>query len=146
MLGWPVGLLIDASTGTPTDINITGTPATPNQGINLFFQNNIIAGCTVPLKYTASTTAPTGWTLTDLTTWFNLPANNNSILPNSADVMLANAFNVTGNPDYTPQAGSPLLTGATFTNPKLATGFTSVAYRGAVGTGDTWWKGWTSFK
>ena len=146
MLGWPVGLYIDATTGTPTDINITGTPATPNQTTNLVFQNNIIAGCTQPLKYGASTTAPTGWTITDLTNWFNTPAYNNSILVNSSDVKLADAFNVTGSPDYTPLAGSPLLTGASFTHPKLAT-FQAVTYRGAVsGASDTWWKGWTSFK
>ncbi|MEI7965612.1 MAG: hypothetical protein D4R55_00775 [Chitinophagaceae bacterium] len=144
MLGWPTGLLIDASTGTPTDVNITGTPSIANQGINLFFQNNIIAGCATPLKYSASTTAPTGWTITDLTNWFNLPANNNSILANSADVKLADAFNATGAPDYTPLAGSPLLSGASFTHAKLAA-FTPVAYRGAVGPGDTWWKGWTKF-
>lgn len=145
MVGWPVGLLIDASTGTPTDVNITGTPSIPNQGINLFFQNNIIAGCAVPLKYTASGTAPTGWDLAALTTWFNLPANNNSILTNSSDVKLTDAFNVTGSPDYSPQTGSPLLSGAAFTHAKL-TGFTPVSYRGAVGPGDNWWKGWTSFK
>jgi hypothetical protein len=145
MLGWPTGLLIDASTGTPTDINITGTPVTPNQTTNLVFQNNIIAGCATPLKYTASSTAPTGWTLTDLTNWFNTPAYNNSILTNCSDVKLADAFNVTGSPDYTPQSGSPLLSGASFTHPKLAS-FQSVSYRGAVGSGDTWWKGWTSFK
>ncbi len=146
MLGWPVGLLIDAGTGTPTDVNITGIPAVPNQGINLFFQNNIIAGCAVPLKYTASSTAPTGWTLADLTNWFNLPANNNSILPNASDLMLTNAFNVTGSPDYTPMSGSPLLTGATFSQARLAAGgFTPVSYRGAVGPADTWWKGWTKF-
>lgn len=145
MIGWPVGLFIDATTGVPTDINITGTPATPNQGINLLFQNNIIAGCTQPLKYSPSATAPTGWTLADLTTWFNLPANNNSILTNSADAKLADPFNLTGTPDYTPQAGSPLLSGASFTASKLST-FQTVSYRGAVGPGDTWWKGWTSFK
>ena len=145
MVGWPVGLLIDAGTGTPTDANITGTPAISNQGINLLFQNNIIAGCAVPLKYTASSTAPTGWTLADLTNWFNLPANNNSIIANASDLMLTNAFNVTGTPDYTPMAGSPLLTGATFSQAKIASGFTSVPYRGAVGPADTWWKGWTKF-
>ena len=145
MMGWPVGLYIDATTGTPTDANITGTPSIPNQGINLFFQNNIIAGCTQPLKYGASTTAPTGWTLTDLTNWFNTAAYNNSILTNSSDVKLADAFNATGNPDYTPQTGSPLLAGASFTQAKVASGFTSVSYRGAVGPGDTWWKGWTKF-
>ena len=144
MLGWPTGLFIDASTGTPTDINITGTPSTPNQGVNLNFQNSIIAGCATPLKYQASTTAPTGFTITDLTNWFNTAAYNNSILPNSSDVKLTDAFNATGNPDYTPMAGSPLLTGATFTHAKL-TGFTPVSYKGAVGPGDTWWKGWTKF-
>ncbi|MEP6674138.1 MAG: hypothetical protein ABJA78_03260 [Ferruginibacter sp.] len=144
MLGWPTGLFIDASTGTPTDINITGTPATPNQGVNLNFQNSIIAGCATPLKYQASTTAPTGFTITDLTNWFNTPAYNNSILPNSSDVKITDAFNATGNPDYTPMTGSPLLTGATFTHTKLA-GFTPVTYKGAVGPGDTWWKGWTKF-
>ena len=58
MMGWPVGVYIDATTGTPTDINITGTPVTPNQSANLFIQNTIVAGCTLPLKYGASTTAP----------------------------------------------------------------------------------------
>jgi hypothetical protein len=145
IMGWPTGLLIDASTGTPTDANITGTPAIPNQGINLFFQNNIIAGCATPLKYTASSTAPTGWTATDLTNWFNTAAYNNSILTNSSDVKLADAFNASGSPDYTPQTGSPLLTGASFAQAKVASGFTSVSYRGAVGPGDTWWKGWTKF-
>ena len=145
MMGWPTGLLIDASTGTPTDINITGTPATPNQGINLNIQNLIIAGCATPLKYSPSTTAPTGWTLTDLTNWFNTPAYGNSILPNCSDVKLTDPFNATGNPDYTPMTGSPLLTGASFTNTKVASGFTSVTYRGAVGPADTWWKTWTKF-
>ena len=145
ILGWPVGLYIDATTGTPTDINITGTPATPNQSVNLLFQNNIIAGCAQPLKYGASTTAATGWDITAMTTWFNTPAYNNTILTNSSDVKLTDGFNQSGNPDYTPMTGSPLLAGASFTHAKLA-GFQAVSYRGAVGPGDTWWKGWTSFK
>src|SRR6185369_753767 len=144
MMGWPVGLFIDATTGVPTDVNITNVPATANQGINLLFQNNIIAGCATPLKYSASTTAPTGWTQTDLTNWVNNASNNNSILPNCSDVMLTSAFNETGTPDYTPLAGSPLLTGSSFTSTRL-TGFQSVSYRGAVGPGDVWWKNWTRF-
>jgi hypothetical protein len=138
MMGWPTGLLVDATTGRPTDLNIT----TDN---SMFFQNNIIAGCAIPLRYTASTTAPTGWDLAALTTWFNTPASGNSILTNSADVKIVDAFNQTGSPDYTPMAGSPLLAGASFASPKLA-GFQSVSYKGAVGEGDTWWKGWTNFK
>lgn len=144
MMGWPVGLYIDATTGTPTDVNITGNPPTPNQGINLFIQNFIIAGCATPLKYGPSTTAPTGWTLTDLTNWYNTPGYNNSILTNSSDVKLTDPFNETGSPDYTPMTGSPLLTGASFSQSRLSS-FTAVTYRGAVGPGDTWWKGWTKF-
>jgi hypothetical protein len=147
MMGWPTGLLIDASTGTPTDANITGTPAVPNQGINLFVQNFTIAGCATPLKYSASSTAPTGWDLAAVTAWFNTAAYSNSILTNSSDVKLADPFNEAGNPDYTPQSGSPLLNSASFSHPKLA-GFSQVSYRGAVGpsgTDATWWKGWTKF-
>ncbi len=147
MLGWPTGILIDASTGTPTDINITGTPVTPNQTTNLFVQNFVIAGSATPLKYTASSTAPTGWTVGDMTAWFNTAAFNNSILAAAADAKLADPFNLSGNPDYTPTTGSPLLTGASFTHAKL-TGFTQVTFIGAVGPDGedaTWWKGWTKF-
>lgn len=137
MMGWPTGLYIDATTGRPTDLNIT----TDN---NLFIQNFIIAGCATPLKYGASTTAPTGWTQTDMNNWFNTAAYNNSILTNSSDVKLTDPFNETGNPDYTPMTGSPLLSGSSFSQSRLS-GFQSVTYRGAVGPGDTWWKGWTKF-
>jgi hypothetical protein len=137
MMGWPTGLLIDASTGRATDLNITPDNA-------LFVQNLTIAGCgAASLKYTASST-PTGWDQTAMNTWFNTASFNNSILTNCSDVKLADAFNHTGNPDYTPQSGSPLLNSASFTHAKLA-GFTQVTYRGAVGSGDTWWKGWTKF-
>jgi hypothetical protein len=140
IIGWPVGLFVDATTGRPTDLNIADS--------NFVFQNNIIAGCATPLRYSASSSAPTGWTLTNLTNWFNTPAYNNSIIAVAADVKLTNPFDVSGNPDYTPQAGSPLLSGAAFTHPKLAAanGFVAVSYRGAVGPGDNWWKGWTSFR
>ena len=144
MMGWPTGLLIDASTGTPTDANITGNPAVPNQAVNLYIQNFIIAGCATPLKYTVSATAPTGWTTADLTNWYNTAAYNNSILTNCSDVKLTDPFNLSGNPNYIPMAGSPLLTGASFTHAKLA-GFQQVTYRGAVGPDDNWWKTWTKF-
>ncbi len=132
IMGWPVGILIDASKGYPTDNNI---PA------SLFVQNNIIAGCAVPVKYAASASSPTGF---DVTTWFNMTTNNNTVLATNAEAMLTAPFDYM-NPDFTPVAGSPVLTGADFTNLNLKTGFTSVTYRGAVGSGDTWWKGWTKF-
>lgn len=137
IMGYPTGLLIDASKGTPTDNNI--------QANTLFVQNTTIAGCVKAVDYSASTTAATGWAAADALAWFNTPANGNSILTNTTDVMLTAPYNYAA-PDFTPATGSPLLTGATFTNTKLSSGFTSVTYRGAVGpTGDdaSWWKGWT---
>lgn len=134
-MGWPTGLLIDASKGIPTDLNIPG---------NLLVQNTIIAGCATPVKYAPSSTAPTSATNQTIIDWFNTTAYGNTILAANADVKLPAAFNYT-NPDITPQAGSPALTGAAFTNPKVST-LQNVDYRGAAGAGDTWYKGWTTYQ
>jgi hypothetical protein len=135
--GFPVGLFIDATKGAPTDNNIVGN--------KLFFENNVLAGNTTPLKFGPSTSTPTTYTLNDLTTWFN--AKGNTILASTADVKLAGAWAPAGTtPNFTPSAGSPLLTGGAFTNPKLATWFTQVTYKGAVkDANDTWYAGWTNF-
>lgn len=132
IMGWPIGLLIDASRGVPTDLNIP---------TSLLVQNTILAGNTVAVKYSASTTAPTGATDATMLAWFNTPAYGNTILTASTDVLAA-PFNY-ATPDFTPATGSAALTGASFTN--TGAGFTSVAYRGAVGPGDTWFKVWTKY-
>jgi hypothetical protein len=49
------------------------------------------------------------------------------------------------NPNFRLQTGSPALTGANFSSPKLATGFTTVAYKGAFGGTDDWTAGWANF-
>jgi hypothetical protein len=138
MMGYPTGLLLDASKGTPTDNNIRAN--------TLQIQNTIISGCATPLSYAASTT-PTGWTNDSLSTWFNNSAFGNSILNTNDEVKLTAPFNY-ATPDFTPQAGSLLLTGAAFADPKLTGNFfTPVTYRGAVGPSGTpdadWWKGWS---
>jgi hypothetical protein len=134
-MGWPTGLVIDASKGTPTDNNI---PA------SLLVQNSIIAGCATPVSYAASTTSPTGATNATINTWFNTASYGNSILTNNTDVGLGAPFNYTA-PDFNPAAGSAAASGASFTNVKVATGFTPVTYKGACAVGDTWWKTWTKF-
>ncbi|MGE5106697.1 MAG: hypothetical protein ACM3H8_04080 [Sphingobacteriales bacterium] len=137
LLGWPTGLLIDGSTGRPTDLNIT----TDN---TLKWAGNIIAGSATPLKYSASASAPTGWTITDLTNWYNTPEFKNSTLTNTSDAGYSAPFNYTA-PDFAPAAGAAVLNaGIDYTDPKL-TGFTAVTYRGAVGANDNWYKGWTRF-
>jgi len=136
IMGYPNGLYIDATKGTPTDLNI---PA------SLFVQNTIIAGCPTPILYGASSTAPTGATTASITTWFNTGGYGNSILTNTTDVGLTAPYNYTS-PDFNPSSSSSAAaTGASFTNSKLTSGFTSVTYKGACAVGDTWWKTWTKF-
>jgi hypothetical protein len=137
IMGYPYGLYIDAAKGVPTDLNI------PN---SLMVQNTIIAGCPNPVLYAQSLTAPTGATTATITTWFNTASYGNSILTNNTDVMLTAPFNYT-TPDFNPTAGSPALSGASFSNSKLSGGgfFTNVSYKGACNTSDTWWKVWTRF-
>ena len=145
IMGWPQGILIDASSGTPTDKNI--------QDSSLRIRYTTLAGNNVNVKYAASSSAPTGWTDADALAWFTNPFFGNTILTNATDAKLIQPFNYT-NPDPTPFAGSsgyqPIIGGANFADPKLADAFfTAVNFRGAVapaGVESTWWKGWTSFK
>ncbi len=137
IMGYPTGLLIDASKGEPTDKNIASG--------NLAIKNTVIAGCAKPVAYSANTSAPTGWTEQSAIDWFNTTASGNAIYNTNDEVMLTAPFNYTS-PDFTPATGSPLLSGASFTDSKLSA-FTSVQYRGAVGAAGTpdgeWWKGWS---
>ena len=137
IMGYPTGLYIDASKGTPTDNNIAAN--------TLQVQNTVIAGCAVPVNYAPGST-PTGWDAAAATNWFLTAAYGNSILTNTSDAMLTAPFDY-GNPDFTPKAGSPLLSGASFTSTKVSGSFfAKVSFKGAVGeSGDdaTWWKGWT---
>lgn len=134
IMGWPIGLLIDASKGYPTDNNIPGT---------LSVQNSIIGGCNTPVKYAPSTATPTGATDQSILDWFNTSTYGNTIVTNTDDVQLTAPFDY-ANPDFTPKTGSPALSGAAFTNPKVSL-LQNVDFRGAVGSGDTWFKGWTKF-
>ena len=138
IMGYPVGLYIDATKGVPTDNNIPSS---------LFVQNTIIAGCPVPILYNLGTNANvpiTPNTTATITSWFNSAAYGNSILTNNTDVGLIAPFNYTA-PDFNPSATSPAIAGASFTHVKLTTGFSAVTYKGACAPGDTWWKGWTKF-
>lgn len=138
-LGWPTGILIDATKGTPTDLNINDS--------SLRMRNCIIAGCPTPISYAASTSAPTGATTASIQAWFTSAYFGNSILTTVDDAKFVNPFNYTL-PDFGPFGTSPAATGGKFTDPKLATGFTAVTFRGAIapaGADATWHKGWTKF-
>ena len=136
IMGYPNGLYIDATKGSPTDLNISAA---------LNVQNTIISGCPVPILYGASATLPTGATTASITAWFNTPAYGNSILATNPEAGLIAPFNYL-TPDFNPAtATSAAATGAAFAHFKVATGFTPVTYKGACAVGDTWWKVWTKY-
>lgn len=143
IMGWPIGILIDASKGTPTDLNIRDS--------SLRIRYTTLAGNGDAVKYSPSTTAPTGWTDADVNAWFTNPFFGNTILATTADAKLIQPFNYSAI-DPTPFGSGyqPIVSGGNFTDPKLNDPFfTQVTFRGAVapaGNESTWWKGWSSFK
>jgi hypothetical protein len=155
-MGWPIGLLIDASTGTPTDLNTVDS--------TIRFKNNTMAGNTINVKYTASASAATGANDASMLAWVSTPFYKNAIALNAVDAKLIQPFNYNMF-DATPYAGNAapsgvnLVLGAaanfnyasngSFDDAKLQNAFFKpVTFRGAIGlNGDdaTWWKGWAKF-
>ena len=145
IMGWPQGILIDATTGTSTALNIEDS--------TLRLRNVTLAGNTVNLKF-SGTGGATINSDAALTTWFTGAFYNNDILTNTSDAKLIQPYNYAA-PDPTPFAGSngnqKILTGGGFTDAKF-TGDTffdqTVTFRGAIapaGPLTSWWKGWTKF-
>lgn len=132
--GFPIGILIDGSKGVSTHNNILSG--------SLNIKNTIIAGNTVGLKFADNTTTPTGYTSQNVIDWFNSSSNNNQNLVSVADVGII-SLNYTS-PNFTPNAQSPLNSGASFNDSNLQ-GMQNVSYRGAVSSGDVWYTGWTRF-
>ena len=80
IMGYPVGLFIDATKGVPTDNNIPGS---------LLVQNTIIAGCPTPVLFDRGSNAnvpTTPNTQATISAWFNTAAYGNSILTNNTEV------------------------------------------------------------
>lgn len=138
IMGYPTGLLIDASTGTPTDNNIANGKSV--------LANNIFAGNNTQFSYSASTASPTGWKTDSVTSYINRVNGGNTVLTNTSDVALGDAFNYSSAVSFNPTSGSPATSGSSFSNVKLSNAaFTNVSYRGACDVSDTWWKSWTKF-
>ena len=132
--GYPVGLLLDEGTAP---FSATNSAVNAANG-SLVLKNNIFAGYTdnnVATTVNGSTYDVKGFL-----------SNGNDVTATVASLMLnANNFSLT-NPNFLPQPGSPLLTGAAYTDAKLADAFfdKTGTNRGAFGTTD-WTAGWTNF-
>ncbi|MBK6341279.1 MAG: T9SS C-terminal target domain-containing protein [Flavobacteriales bacterium] len=127
--GYPTGLYID---GNSTQANATNG--------DLMFRGNVLAGMGTAID------APSGqtWDAAAATAWFNTAGWGNSVLANNSDLMVNDPFNLS-NPNFRPDAGSPLLSGANFSwSPITDSFFTATTYRGAFGSED-WTAGWANW-
>ena len=150
-LGWPSGLLIDARNGRAVENNILDS--------TIRFKNNTIAGCgpavaggtDASYSFIASSANASLWNADSVKARFSNTAFSNTVLANVTDAKLIAPFSYSA-PDFLPFGGSngyqPILTGASFTDPNLTSGFNVVKFRGAcdaAGVDAFWWKGWTRF-
>ncbi|MBL7702532.1 MAG: hypothetical protein JNM14_09790 [Ferruginibacter sp.] len=147
IVGWPLGIDVDGTTGTPTSANV---------GVGLILANNFLGGNTDSVKYSAP--AGSTYTTADLINYFKTPANANTILNGTLpNTLFVQPFNYTA-PDPTPFGNAVSIVGtntnppaprASFANPKVADAFfTQTNFIGAVapsGPLASWWKGWTRF-
>ncbi len=130
--GYPVGLLID---GTATQTNA--------QNNDLRFRNS----CLVTMADTLATTTTANPNNVNsgfgIDGWYNGAGNNNSIITAMNELMLRD-LNLE-NPDLTLLSGSPLESGANFSDSFLSDAFfTPTAYRGAFGESD-WTACWAEY-
>jgi hypothetical protein len=133
-VGHPEGLRLD---GVFTWANV--------QSGGLELKGIVLANNTTPLAV-RNNTGTTPFTLDDLSAWFNTPGKANSIV-SSANLsslgLNANTFNLTA-PNFLPNAGSPLLTGAVWDGKANDAFFVKEPFKGAFGT-ENWAQGWTNF-
>ena len=148
ILGWPAGLLIDGRNGRAVQLNVMDS--------TVRFKNNVIAGCgpvtgTDVTSYNFVGATGATWTVDSVRTFFSNTAFSNRVLTNITDARIIAPFSYSA-PDFIPFGGSngnqDILTGASFTDPTLTSGFNVVKFRGAcdaAGVDANWWKGWTRF-
>jgi hypothetical protein len=147
IIGWPLGIDVDGTTGTPTGNNV---------GNGLVLANNYLGGNTDSIKYSAP--AGSVYTTTDLVNYFKNSSQANTIQNGTIPANLfVQPFNYTS-PDPTPFGNAVSIVGtnttppvprSSFTHPKLANSFfTQTNFIGGIapaGPLATWWKGWTRF-
>jgi|WetSurMetagenome_2_1015567.scaffolds.fasta_scaffold00015_85 hypothetical protein len=131
--GWPKGLIIDGTVGNSPLMAANNT---------LQIEKCILAGMVSNFE-AASGTPATPFSVAEIQSYFEDASRGNVDNMTVADVLGASLLTLTS-PSLLPAAGSSLLTGASFTNSKLATGFDIVTYRGAFGT-TNWTTGWCNF-
>jgi hypothetical protein len=155
VLGWPRGIFIDASQGSPIDLNITN---------NLLKIQNVTIGSNVDnIKYLLSSSSPTGASDASILSWYSTSSYKNVIVTDAIDAGLVGPYQLL--PDFKPSQSiynSGTFNGtlgsinefnfnsnASFSDTFLQDAFfNQVNYRGAAalsGSESTWWVNWTTW-
>lgn len=143
-VGYPEGLRLDSEATVTYASTLDNATAERMQLRGIVLANTGVASSTVNIAVRGAGSI----TNAQAQTFFNTTAFGNQIVPSDqiATLLLnAQTFNLTGTPNFLPQAGSPLLAGGVRTG-KLAsdTFFDNVPFRGAFGTTD-WTLGWCNW-
>jgi hypothetical protein len=122
--------------GFPTGVLIDGTSCEENANNGELKVKNCVFSATATLTATAS---GSNW---DITSWFN---NSGNVSYDSNTLLgIVDGFNL-GGPTPTLNGGSPLASGASFSDSELTDSFfTQVAFKGAFGT-ENWTSGWCNW-
>lgn len=134
-MGFPVGLIVENDKGSDTQGDATDG--------KFKISNVVFAGMT---QLASDANKKFGEDLgTFSAAYFQTAALNNRIYDNLSDLKLTQPNSLEAGFDCRPAAGSPLLTGASFTDALVADGFEKVSYIGAFSSSDDWLDGWTEF-
>ncbi|MFM8686945.1 MAG: hypothetical protein ACKODJ_10405, partial [Bacteroidota bacterium] len=127
--------------GYPTGLHIDGTAAQSNATNNLMqLENVVLVNMTNNFEQTSGANTWTG-----MDAYFNSASRGNQTFASTSSLGLAPGYNSLTNPVLLPTSGSILLSGASFTNPRLTDPFfMPVNHRGAFGTWN-WAAGWSNF-
>ncbi len=143
-IGYPIGIIIDAEKGGTQEYAKAGRLKLQN----IFLAGMDITGSDANKRYTDDLYDAVKKTVIDAekesysSTYFKAQPGNR-IFPQAADLMLAKAGKL--NVNCYPQASSPLLGAANFTDALLSTWFEKVSYVGALSSNDNWLDKWTEF-
>lgn len=135
LIGYPTGLLIES---TSTQTNATNG--------DLQFRNNVLCMMSDTLAASTSGTAATNNVngAFNISTWFATAGFNNQTIGTASALGYTN-LSLTA-PNMLLTAGSPLLSGADFSNPNLSNSFfTPTTHIGAFGASNDWTKCWAEW-
>ena len=143
-VGYPVGLIIDGEKGNTVEMAKAG---------NIKLENIWFAGMTVvgsdankvydDVLYDAVNKQIIDAGQESYSSTFFKAQKGNKVLTDVNELKFKDGRNIGVN--YMPDAGSPVLTAASFNDALLSSGFEKVEYIGAFGTDDNWLDSWTNF-